>query len=141
MRQISELLKQAVEPKRLYTVVKEVSSYHRIQASTGFRAAANYCKQTLDQLGIESRIISYKSAPEIWYLQNKMFMEWDLKSAWLKLNEPEVMLCDAQVEPISIIQKSYPVDFTSGVELVYLSKGNHPEAYQDVDLKGKIIFI
>ena len=141
MRQISEFLKQAVEPKRLYSVVKEVSSYHRIQASTGFRAAANYCKQTLDQLGIESRIISYKSAPEIWYLQNKMFMEWDLKSAWLKLNEPDVMLCDVQVEPISIIQKSYPVDFTSGVELVYLSKGNNPEAYQDVDLKGKIIFV
>ena len=141
MRQVSELLKQAIEPKRLYTVVKEVSSYHRIQASTGFRAAANYCKETFEKLGIESKIISYKASPDVWYLQNKMFMEWDLKHAWMKLNEPEMMLCDTQVEPISIIQKSYPVDFTSGAELVYLSKGNHPEEYKDIDLKGKIIFV
>ena len=141
MRQVSEFLRQAVEPKRLYTVVKEVSSYHRIQASTGFRKAANYCKETLDQLGIESRIISYKASPDVWYLQNKMFMEWDLKNAWLKLNDYDVMLCDAQTEPISIIQKSYPVDFTSGVELVYLSKGNNPEEYKDIDLKGKVIFV
>ena len=35
-----------------------------------------------------------------------------------------IFLADAQAEPISIIQKSYPYDFTDGVELVYLDKGN-----------------
>lgn len=52
MRQVSEFLRQAVEPKRLYTVVKEVSSYHRIQASTGFRKAANYCKISTVQTAV-----------------------------------------------------------------------------------------
>ncbi|MBQ4343745.1 MAG: DUF4910 domain-containing protein [Erysipelotrichaceae bacterium] len=141
MKRINELLKQTVSPKRLYTNVKEVSSFHRIQASTGFRAAANYCKNVFDQLGIKSNIISYDADPDVWYLQNKMFLEWDLKDAWLKLNEPEMLLCDAQAEPISVIQKSYPADFTDGVELVYLSEGNHPEKYADIDLKGKMIFV
>ena len=141
MKQLSEYLKQTVDPKRLYTGVKEVSSYHRIQASTGFRAAANYCKNAFDKMGIESHIISYKANPDTWYLQNKMFLEWNLKDAWLKLNEPEMLLCDAQAEPISVIQKSYPCDFTQGADLVYLSEGNHPEKYADVDLKGKLIFV
>lgn len=141
MKQLNELLKTAVDPKRLYTTVKEVSSFHRIQASTGFRAAANYCKDAFDRLGIESRIIRYDADPDVWYLQNKMFMEWDLKDAWLKLEEPDLLLCDAQAEPISVIQKSYPADFSAGAELVYLSKGNCPDEYAELDLKGKLIFV
>lgn len=141
MKNLNELLKQTIDEKRLYTGVKEVSSYHRIQASTGFRAAANYCKNALDKMGIQAKIISYDAKPEVWYLQNKMFLEWDLKDAWLKLEEPEMLLCDAQAEPISIIQKSYPVDFTDGVELIYLSEGNHPEKYADIDFEGKIVFV
>ncbi len=141
MKRLNELLQSTIDPKRLYTGVKEVSSFHRIQASTGFRAAANYCKNAFDQLGIDAKIISYDANPETWYLQNKMFMEWDLKSAWLKLEDPELLLCDAQAEPISLIQKSYPADFTDGVDLVYLSKGNCPDEYAEVDLKGKMIFV
>lgn len=141
MKNYNEKIKRTIDPKRLYTTVKEVSSYHRIQASTGFRQAANYCHNKLKDLGIESKIISYDANPDIWYMQNKMFMEWDLKDAWLKVEAPELLLADAQAEPISIIQKSYPYDFTDGVELVYLDKGNKKDAYDDIDLKGKIIFV
>lgn len=141
MKQYNESIKKTIDPKRLYTTVKEVSSYHRIQASTGFRQAANYCHNKLSDLNIASKIISYDANPDIWYMQNKMFMEWDLKEAHLTLEDPEMLLADAQAEPISIIQKSYPYDFSDGVELVYLDKGNKKEAYEDLDLKGKIIFV
>ncbi|MBE6114920.1 MAG: DUF4910 domain-containing protein [Erysipelotrichaceae bacterium] len=141
MKHVNELIKNTIDPKRLYTSVKEVSSYHRIQASTDFREAANYCKRSLDRMGIEARILSYEADPEVWYLQNKMFLEWDLSDAWLKLEEPDLLLCDALAEPISIIQRSYPYDFTQGVDLVYLEHGNHPEKYTDIDLQGKIIFV
>ncbi len=141
MRKQSELLRETIDQKRLFTTVKEVSSYHRIQASTMFREAANYCYNKLQKLGIDSKILTYDANPDVWYLQNKMFNEWDLKDAWLKLEEPDMLLADAVAEPVSIIQKSYPCDFTDGVEFVYLDKGNHPEAYKDVDLKGKLIFV
>lgn len=137
----SELLRQEIHGKRLYNSVKEVSSYHRIQASTGFREAANYCKNKLEKQGIQARILEYEANPEVWYCQNKMFMEWDLKGAWLRLKDNDFLLADANAEPISIIQKSYPYDFKEGVEVVYLNKGNKKEAYEDLDVKGKIIFV
>ena len=141
MKQLNEFLLNTISEKRLFNVVKEVSSYHRIQASTGYREAAKYCKNELDRLKIQNQILRYKADPDVWYLQNKMFMEWDLKHAWLKLEDPDVTLCDTLVEPMSIIQKSYPCDFSEGVELVYLSEGNHPEKYEHLDLKGKLIFV
>ena len=47
MKYYNEKIKRTIDPKRLYTTVKEVSSYHRIQASTGFRKAAKYCNEKL----------------------------------------------------------------------------------------------
>lgn len=141
MKNLSQLLLNTVEPKRLYNSVKDVSSYHRIQASTGYREAAKYCKAAFDKMGIQSQIISYPANPDAWYLTQKLFMEWDLKDAWLKLKDPDMLLCDAQAEPISVMQKSYPCDFSEGAELVYLSEGNHPEKYEDVDFTGKLVFV
>lgn len=137
----SELLRKEISGKHLYNTVKEVSSYHRIQASTGFREAANYCKNKLDKLGIEARIIEYKADANIWCMQNRMFLEWDLKRAWMRLEKENLLLADTDIDCISIIQKSYPYDFRDGCDLVYLEKGNQVEEYKDVDLKGKIIFV
>lgn len=141
MKHFSESIKKTIQQKRLYNLVKEVSSYHRIQASTGFREAANYCKKMFDKLGIEANILSYDANPDIWYLQNKMFMEWDLKHGWLQLQDPEMLLADTSAEPVSIIQKSYPCDFTDGVDFVYLNKGNDPKEYENLDLTGKLVFV
>jgi len=141
MLKSSLLLKETINPKRLYNTVKEVSSFHRIQASTGFREAANYCKKSFDKLKIESRILEFDATADNWGLQTKMFKEWDLKNAWLRLEEPDILLADAQAEAISIIQKSYPCDFTQGTELVYLNQGSNQENYAEWDLNGKIIFI
>ena len=65
MKHYSESIKKTIQQKRLYNLVKEVSSYHRIQASTGFREAANYCKKMFDKLGIEANILSYDANPDI----------------------------------------------------------------------------
>ena len=136
MKHYSESIKKTIQQKRLYNLVKEVSSYHRIQASTGFREAANYCKKMFDKLGIEANILSYDANPDIWYLQNKMFMEWDLKHGWLQLQDPEMVLADTSAEPVSIIQKSYPCDFTDGIDFVYLNKGNDPKEYSALFLRA-----
>ena len=141
MKTNSEIIKKTISQKRLYNLVKEVSSFHRIQASTGFRDAANYCKKMFDKLQIESQILTYDANPDVWYMQNKMFYEWDLRHGWLQLEDPEVMLADTSIEPISIIQKSYPCDLTNGVDLVYLNKGNDSKQYEDMDLTGKLVFV
>ncbi|WP_294562258.1 hypothetical protein, partial [uncultured Traorella sp.] len=105
------LIKNNVSQKRLYQGVKEISSYHRIQASTGFRKAARHALEMLQERGIESRILEFEARADQWYLEQKMFQEWDCKEAYLDLlGENTQRLCDFSEEKCSIIQKSYPCD-------------------------------
>ena len=46
-----QLIQKEIDPKRLYNGVKEISSYHRIQASTGFREAAHHALDMLQKRG------------------------------------------------------------------------------------------
>jgi aminopeptidase-like protein len=71
-----------------------------------------------------------------------MFKEWSIKEAWLDLVEPEMRLADYSAEPISVIQKSYPIDLRdTPVDLVLLDQGCEEENYPDIDLEGKWVFI
>ena len=45
-----EILKH-INGKRAFETVAEVSTFHRIQASTGFRAAAHHCQSEHHRLG------------------------------------------------------------------------------------------
>ena len=134
------LIKEEVSTKRLYTSVKEISDHHRIQVSQGYRDASSYVCSTLQKNGIEAHILSYPSDGDTWYLQSKMFLEWKLNSAFLELAEPMMKLADADEEPMSIIQRSYPCDFSDGAEVLFLDKGSDPEMYKDVDFSGKFVF-
>lgn len=140
--QNSTIFKNAVSEKRLLNVVKEVSNFHRIQASPMFREAAEHVLKICQKYGLDAKILSYEANPDVWYLQSKMFKEWSIKEAWLDLVEPEMRLADYSAEPISVIQKSYPIDLRDKpVDLVLLDKGDKPEAYEDLDLTGKFVFL
>ena len=135
------IFKEAVSEKRLLNVVKEVSNYHRIQASPMFREAAEHVMKICKKYGLNAKLLSYEADPDVWYLQSKMFKEWSIKEATLDLVDPEIRLADYSAEAISVIQKSYPIDKRNEpVDLVLLDKGNDPSAYQDLDLTGKFAF-
>ena len=59
--------------------VKEVSSFHRIQATPGYRQAANYVCDKLIKEGIDAKVLSYEANDDQFYLNAKMFKEWDYK--------------------------------------------------------------
>lgn len=140
--QDSKIFKEAVSEKRLLNVVKEVSNHHRIQASTMFREAAEHVRSICDRYGLQAEILSYEADPDVWYLQGRMFKEWTIKEAVLDLADPEWRLCDFSAENISVIQKSYPIDRRNDpVDLVLLDKGSSEEAYGDLDLEGKWVFV
>lgn len=141
MKKRADLFQSEVSSKRLYTSVKEISNYHRIQVTQGFRDAANYVYNALRNNGINAKILTYKADGDIWYLQNKMFQEWKLNKAVLTLADPEMKLADAIEEPISVVQRSYPCNFEDGLELVVMDRGTNEEDYADVDLSGKMIFM
>ena len=47
MKQTFEILKNSIDKNRLFNNVKEVSSFHRIQATPGYRQAAGLCQHWL----------------------------------------------------------------------------------------------
>ena len=141
MKEVVSNIRKEVSQKRLYNSVKEVSNFHRIQASTGFREAANFVSKKLKDMGIESSILSFDADPKAWYLQQKMFMEWDCKEAWLEVVDWDERIADFQEEAISIIQKSYPCDYVKEPLDIVLVESND-EAYLDsLELEGKLAFI
>ena len=141
MKPTYKLIHDAINEDRLYKQVKEISCFHRIQASTTYRKAAQHVVELAQSYGLTTELLEYPSTANNWYLENKMFQEWDIKAATLDLVEPDIRLCDFSSCNISVIQKSYPVDHRNDpVELVYLDKGSDPSNYPDIDLKGKMIF-
>ena len=139
--QDSKIFRDYVSPKRLLNVVKEVSNYHRIQASPMFREAAEHVLKICKGYGLDAELLDFESTPETWYLQCKMFKEWSIKAATLDLVDPEMRLADFSADNISVVQKSYPIDRRNDpVDLVLLDKGPEEGNYEGLDLKGKWVF-
>ena len=143
IRKITRAIADKINCDRLYASVVDVASYHRIQASTGFRAAANYCNDKLNRLGVPSEILSYPANYEKMFLCSPSFQEWDIKGARCTLVEPfEWDLADFDGDAISVIQRSCACNYMeNGLEILLMDKGTSPENYQGVDFTDKLLFI
>jgi len=143
VRETINIIKEAVSGSRMLNSVAEITSFHRIQGSTGFRAAANFCADKLRKQGIESKVRSYAADGKTWYLSSKIFKEWDCKEAYCDLVSPKrKRLADFSADNISIIQRSYPCDYRNqALDVVLLDKGPDEAAYGELDLKAKMIFV
>jgi aminopeptidase YwaD len=121
--------------------VREISSYHRIQASPGFRQAAAYTHKEFLAAGLQVETLTYPAAENARYWSQKMFQEWECTDAELTLLSPEQKrLASFQENKISLIQRSGPTP-AEGIEaeVVLIEDADHPDAYKDQDVKGKII--
>jgi aminopeptidase-like protein len=132
----------AVSGDRTYRNVEEISNFHRIQASTGYRAAAKHVTSKLLEYGLDAKIKSYPADGKTWFLTSKMFKEWHCENAYLKLCEETGKLADFKAHNLSVIQRSYACDYRNQpLDIVLLDKGSDPQAYEGLDLKGKLIFV
>lgn len=136
-----EILKH-ISGERAFETVAEVSTYHRIQASTGYRAAAEHLKEKLDRIGLGGKVLSFDAKEGGTWGPYPAFAEWDIKGAWCDLVYPfEERLADFDACAISVMQKSAPVDLSDAqVPVVFLDKGPDEKAYKGLDLEGKIAF-
>ena len=142
MKHYAELFRKTINPTALYYSVTEVAQYHRIQASTGFRQAAQFVNTKLRNQGIDSKILSSPAKAEHWNLTAKSFQEWTCRDAWLYLPETGEYLADYQADPISVIQRSHACDYRNrDLDVVFIEKGKSHEEYSKIDLRGKLIFV
>ena len=143
MREYIDIIRDAVSGERAYSEVLEVTNFHRIQASTGYRAAAEHVAKKLQADGIACQVLQYPSNEKTWYWASKAFKEWDCKGGWCDLVVPQrKRIADFRANNISVVQKSFPCDYSdTPLDVVMLDKGPDESAYEGLDLKGKIIFI
>ncbi|MEA4919742.1 MAG: DUF4910 domain-containing protein [Clostridiaceae bacterium] len=142
IRQNSRVILDNISGQRAFETVAEISTYHRIQASTGFRAAANHCKSKLERIGIKADVLSYPATETDIFGTYPSFQEWDCRSAWCDLVYPEERrIADFDACAMSVIQKSAPCDYRNNpLEIVMLDKGQKEDSYKNVDFNGKIVF-
>ncbi|MFQ6099950.1 MAG: DUF4910 domain-containing protein [Anaerolineae bacterium] len=133
-------LQEECSGKAAYQAVADISRYHRIQASPGFRRAAEYVYERLVEAGMQAEILTYPANTETAFWGSRSFQEWEARSGTLHLIEPEDQvhkLADYREVPISLIQRS--VAFDGEAEVVAVKKGERPEEYEGLDVAGKIV--
>ncbi len=121
----------------------EVSKYHRIQASTGFRAAARLCADKLNALGIPAEVLSEPADGVQRHRTIRNFKEWDIQSGVCAITSPEPMeIADFSRAALSVMPRSVGCDHSDApIEVVYMDRGPSPEAYEGVALAGKLLFV
>ncbi len=120
--------------------VAALSQFHRLQASPGYRAAAEYCLGRLRSWGIEAEILSFPANTRTTYWTCTMFQEWAATAGTLDLLLPGgdgERLADYRDDPLALIQRSLPFD--GEAEVVVLERGDTPEAYEGIDVAGRVV--
>src|SRR5215217_3154924 len=94
---------------RAYDTVAAIIRHHRIQASPGYRAAAEECAALLRAGGVQTTLHSYPANFATRHWTNQLFQEWDCQSAALRLVTPEGearTLADYGEHKLSLVQRS-----------------------------------
>jgi len=121
--------------------VADIIRYHRIQASPGFRAAAEHCREVLQGFGVSAEVLAFPANEATSYWSRPMFQEWAATEATLHLIEPANQarkLADFAEVKCSLIQRSAPAQNLEA-EVVLLEDGEEEEDYQGLDLTGKVV--
>ena len=120
--------------------VADIIQYHRIQASPGFRQAAQYCQQRLQEFGLQADLLAFPAKEGVSQWGMPMFQEWETSEGVLHLIEPEEAsrkLADYDEVKISLIQRS--ASFEGEAEVVLLEDGEEWDEYEGLDVKGKVV--
>lgn len=119
--------------------VQTISSFHRIQASSGIHDAIMYVKREIEDFpNVEIKLYEYPADGKTTIGTWEAVKGWEVKNGKLTLIEPEEkVLADYTAEPISLIAHSTSINIES--EVVYIGKGMTPEDYQGKNVKGKIV--
>ncbi|HSH03305.1 MAG TPA: DUF4910 domain-containing protein [Anaerolineae bacterium] len=121
--------------------VAAIIQHHRIQASPGYRAAANYVLRELRAVGLQAEIESYPANNETAFWAARSFQEWSATKGTLHLvGEDGALtekLADYRDMKLSLIQRSIP--FKGELEVVVVDQGTWAADYDGLDVKGKLV--
>jgi len=143
-RKILEKVEREASGVNAKSIVAEITRYHRIQASPGFREAAIYCREWFKENGFDSvEMLEFPGDGRQIYWSYRMPEAWAARDAELRVVLPKKfkkILCRYRDVPLSLIQRSAPTP-PEGVEakVVVLEDGTEEIDYRGKDVKGKIV--
>jgi len=120
--------------------VADIIRHHRIQATPGYRAAAQQTCGKLAGWGLDAELLSFPADEVTRYWSMPMFQEWTCHAATLRLIEPEEearMLADYSAVKLSVIQRSAP--WQGEAKVVVLEDGTEEKHYAGLDVAGKLV--
>ncbi len=125
---------------RALETIRALGHFHRIQASPGYDAAAAWMADAIVDAGLEPVIERVPGDGRTRALGILLPRGWVLEHghASLRAAGGRELLCDAEAEPLAVIQRSAPL---AGVfPLVAVPAGGGTAAdYAGVDVRGKIV--
>ncbi len=139
-KKILEAIQEEISGEAAKRYVEGIIRFHRIQASPGFRRAANYCLETLRGFGVEAEVLTFPADGRTFYWAALMPQEWEASEATLHITAPEDAkgkLADYFDLKLSLIQRSAPADVEA--EVVLLEDGEEEAEYEGLDVRGKIV--
>jgi hypothetical protein len=139
-KKVLRCIEEEFSGNRAKQFVGKIMSYHRIQATPGFRDAAKYCYKVLSEFGLKSEILSFPAHRESKYWSLEMFEEWDVSEANLYITEPKryrKKLADYNDIKLSLIQRSAPAEIEA--EIVILEDGEDSSEYENINVNGKVV--
>jgi len=140
------LLAGELSGERCMTGVQTIARHHRIQASPGYRAAAQDCLQTLAGSGVPAHITTYPATGRTRAWTHMTPQEWACDDAelWLldEQSQRRERLAWFEAVNLSLIQRSCATS-REGVtaELCVVDEAEEAAAWEGQDLAGKIVLV
>jgi len=140
--QLKRLVKEELSGEKAKAYVEQITHFHRIQASTMFHQAAEHVKQQLLNIGLQdAKIEQFPSDGATKYWTHISPIGWEVKSAELKLIEPEEKLLVRYADTPTSLHTCSNATPPEGVtaELIEIGAGTKPEDYDGREVKGKFV--
>lgn len=120
--------------------VRALGAFHRVHGSPGMRKAADWVVHELKAGGLaDATVESYPADGATSYAHFRSYLGWTATAGTLEVvAAPRRVLADFAKDPVGLADYSQDIDITSA-ELVDVSGGDTAAAYQDRDVRGKIV--
>ncbi|MDF2892081.1 MAG: hypothetical protein K0R80_2448 [Clostridia bacterium] len=140
--QCTQIINNACNGDEALSFVREISAFHRTQASRGYRAAAEHAASLLRKNGIDVCIHGYPADGRTHCFTQKLFKEWNCTEGWLEITVPwQERISDFNREEMSIIQRSADKDFSNmDTPIIYAEDSIVPADF-NTSLAGAMLFV
>jgi aminopeptidase YwaD len=132
-------IRKQVSGERALEAVRGIARFHRIQASPGYDAAAEWLIARLEAAGLRTEVMRVAGDGRTRYLGYLMPQGWACDRAIARLHGDgsERTLCDFSAEPLSLIQRSAPAH--GRFPILKLNDGTESAHYDAIDVRGRVV--